>query len=210
METLSPSSDRIGAALRALRRAHSAEAGDQTSLAIKCLQAVIAELAADGVSAEDLQPLADLEALVAGGAHAAASPSPSPSPAPSPSPSSNAAETKRDRRHSSAPSETLLARAAVLIDLLVRSGQDESEAAQSVMRRLMAAGVPAPARGGDSRGWRGLLEFRNTLLHGAGPEDARFEYRTFAREIDAIPPAERVSRVLDERLWDRRRTPRRA
>jgi len=69
METLSPSSDRIGAALRALRRAHSAEAGDQTSLAIKCLQAVIAELAADGVSAEDLQPLADLEALVAGGAH---------------------------------------------------------------------------------------------------------------------------------------------
>jgi len=58
----------------------------------------------------------------------------------------------------------LLARAAVLIDLLVRSGQDESEAAQSVMRRLMAAGVPAPARGGDSRGWRGLLEFRNTRM----------------------------------------------
>jgi len=198
METLSPSADRIGAALRALRRAYSAETGDKTSLAIKCLQAVIAELEADGVSAEDLQPLADLEGLVAGGEHAAASPSPSPSPT----------EPERDRRHSSAPSETLLARAAVLIDLLVRSGQDESEAAQSVMRRLMAAGVPAPARGGDSRGWRRLLEFRHMLLHGGGPEDAKLEYRIFAREIDAIPPAERVSRVLDERLWDRRRNPR--
>ncbi|HUU25446.1 MAG TPA: hypothetical protein VMW68_07790 [Methyloceanibacter sp.] len=200
METLSPSADRIGAALRALRRAYSAEAGDKTSLSIKCLQAVIAELEADGVSAEDLQPLADLEGLAAGGVGAAASPSSSTSP--------SATETKRDRRHSSAPSETLLARAAVLIDLLVRSGQDESEAAQSVMRRLMAAGVPAPARGGDSRGWRRLLEFRHTLLHGGGPEDAKFEYRTFAREIDAIPAAERVSRVLDERLWDRRRKPR--
>src|SRR5665811_1575733 len=125
METLSPSADRIGAALRALRRAYSAETGDKTSLAIKCLQAVIAELEADGVSAEDLQPLADLEGLVAGGEHAAASPSPSPT------------EPERDRRHSSAPSETLLARAAVLIDLLVRSGQDESEAAQSVMLSLI-------------------------------------------------------------------------
>src|SRR5665811_2522909 len=115
METLSPSADRIGAALRALRRAYSAETGDKTSLAIKCLQAVIAELEADGVSAEDLQPLADLEGLVAGGERSAASPSPSPSPSPS------ATETKRDRRHSSAPSETLLARAAVLIDLLVLS-----------------------------------------------------------------------------------------
>jgi len=206
METLSPSADRISAALRALRRAYSAETGDKTALAIKCLQAVIAELEADGVSAEDLRPLADLEGLVARGERRAASPSPSPSPSTSTSPSPT--ETKRDRRHSSAPSEILLARAAVLIDLLVRSGQDENEAAQSVMRRLMAAGVPAPARGGDSRGWRRLLEFRHTLLHGGGPEDAKHEYRIFAREIDAIPPAERVSRVLDERLWDRRRKPR--
>jgi hypothetical protein len=201
METLSPSSERIGAALRALRRAYAAEAGDKTSLSIKCLQAVIAELEADGVSAEDLQPLADLEGLVAGGERRAAA-------TPSASPSADGGVPQRDRRHSSAPSGTLLARAAVLIDLLVRAGQDESEAAQSVMRRLMAAGVPAPAQGGDSRGWRRLLEFRHTLLHGGGPEDAKHEYRSFAQDIDAIPPAERVSRVLDERLWDRRRTPR--
>lgn len=102
----------------------------------------------------------------------------------------------------------MLARASVIIDLLVKAGQDESEAAQNVMRRLIAVGVPAPARGGDSRGWQRLLEFRNILLNGGGPEDAKYEYKTFTRELEAIPPAERVSRVLNKRLWDRRRTPR--
>ncbi len=114
----------------------------------------------------------------------------------------------RDRRYGSAPSPILLARAAAVIDLLVKAGQDESEAAQSVMRRLVAAGVPPPEKGGDARGWRRLLEWRNSLLHGVGPEDAKHEYRSFARELEAIPPAERAKRVLDERLWDRRRTPR--
>ena len=171
------------------------------ALGLKCLQAVVAELAADGVAPEDLQPLADLQGRLARRESDSAGPAPGPSAAPT--------ETKRDRRHGTPPSPTLLARAAVIIDLLVRAGQDEAEAAQTVMRRLMAAGVPAPARGGDSRGWRRLLEYRHTLLHGGGTEDAKFEYRAFAREIEAIPPAERVSRVLDERLWDRRRAPRR-
>jgi len=208
MEAHSPSADRIGAALRALRRTHSDDAGDAAALGLKCLQAVVAELAADGVSAEDLQPLADLQGRLARRQSDSAGSVSGPSAAPT----SSAAPigTKRDRRHGTAPSPTLLARAAVIIDLLVRAGQDEAEAAQTVMRRLMAAGVPAPARGGDSRGWRRLLEHRDTLLHGGGTDDAKLEYRAFAREIEAIPPAERVSRVLDDRLWDRRREPRRA
>jgi hypothetical protein len=200
MEALSPSADRIGAALRALRRTHSEDPGDQAALGLKCLQAVIAELSSEGLSPEDLQPLTDLQTLV----DRRAPPAPAPAPSASPQP----VAVQRDRRHGTAPSNTLLARASVIIDLLVRAGQDESEAAQNVMRRLMASGVPAPARGGDSRGWRRLLEFRHTLLHGGGPEDAKYEYRAFARELDAIPPAERVNRVLSERLWDRRRGPR--
>ena len=194
MEANSPAADRIGAALRALRRTHSDDPGDKAALGIKCLQAVVAELTSEGVSPEDLQPLTDLQAVLA----------------PREPASSDARETKRDRRRSTAPSQTLLARASVVIDLLVRAGQDEPAAAQSVMRRLMLSGVPAPERGGDSRGWRRLLEFRDTLLHGGGTEEAKIEYQAFARELDAIPPADRVTRVLDERLWDRRREPRRA
>jgi hypothetical protein len=192
METLSPSADRMGAALRALRETHTAEDGDITVLGAKCLRAVIAQLAADGVSTDDLQPLVDLQTRLDG------TWKPQPGPV----------AMQRDRRHKSAPSPVLLARAAAVIDLLVKAGQDESEAAQSVMRRLVIAGVPPPEKGGDARGWRRLLEWRNSLLHGAGPEDARHEYRTFTRELEEIPPAERVQRVLDEKLWDRRRAPR--
>ena len=187
METPSPSVDRIAAALRALRQTQ--DAGDTTSLGLKCLRAVIAQLAGEGIPPEDLQPLVDLEAHLDGAKQSAQS----------------EPETLRDRRHSSAPSSTLLARAAAVIDLLVKGGQDESEAAQTVMRRLVVAGVPPPTQGGDARGWRRLLEWRNMLLHGAGPDDAKFEYQAFTRELEAIPPAERVKRVLDERLWDRRR-----
>jgi len=191
METASPSADRIGAALRALRDTHSVEDGDVAALGAKCLRAVITQLAADGVRAEDLQPLVDLQGHLGAGKRV--------------QPQS---PVECDRRFGSAPSPILLARAAAVIDLLVKAGQDESEAARSVMRRLVAAGVPPPEKGGDARGWRRLLEWRNSLLHGVGPEEAKHEYRTFAREFEAIPPAERAQRVLDERLWDRRRKPR--
>jgi hypothetical protein len=193
METFSPSADRIGAALRALRDTHATEDGDVAALGAKCLRAVITQLAADGVSADDLRPLVDLQIHLGDMRK-------SPQPIP-------AAKT-RERRHSSAPSPVLLARAAAVLDLLVKSGQDESEAAQAVMRRLVVAGVPPPTKGGDARGWRRLLEWRNSLLQGFGPEDALHEYRTFSRELEEIPPGERVQKVLEGKLWDRRRTPR--
>ena len=190
METVSPSADRIGAALRALRKMHGQDPEDKASLGIKCLHAVITQLAAEGVSAEDLQPLADLDSLVRDSKTKPVTPS------------------QRERRRSLAPSPILLARAAAVIDLLVKSGQEESEAAQAVMRRMVIAGVPPPTQGGDARGWRRLLEWRNHMLQGFGPDDTIQEYKAFAREIEAIPPGERVARVLDERLWDRRRSPR--
>jgi hypothetical protein len=190
MQTISPSADRLGAALRALRQTHTQDGDDKASLGAKCLHVVIAELAAEGVSQEDLKPLADLEAFLAS------------------LKTQGDGETRRNRRRGSSPSSIFLARIAAVVDLLVKAGYDESEAAQLVMRRLIAAGVPPPAQGGDARGWRRLLESRTEIVHGIGPEEVRQEYQAFTREIEAIPASERVKRVLDERLWDRRRKPR--
>jgi hypothetical protein len=196
MEALSPSADRIGAALRALRMTHTAEAGDVAALGAKCLRALIAELSAEGVSSEDLQPLVDLEAHLGGAKE---------QPQDQPEAREQPADPHRDRRRGASPSVVVLARAAAVIDLLVKAGYDESEAAQTIMRRMVAAGVPPPLRGGDARGWRRLLEWRNGIMHGVGSEEAKLEYQAFSREIDSIPANERVKRVLDERLWDRRR-----
>jgi hypothetical protein len=62
---LSPSANRISAALRALRQVYADSAVDKAVLGLKCLQAVMSELAADGVPADDLKPLADLKTLIA-------------------------------------------------------------------------------------------------------------------------------------------------
>jgi hypothetical protein len=189
MQTVSPSVDRIGAALKALRRAHGADepGGDPVALGAKCLHAVVAQLAEEGVPQEDLQPLNDLEERIR----------------------EFMAQTQgvgvANRRKQRPPSDLLLARGAAVIDLLIKAGADENEAAQTVMRRLVAAGVPPPKQGGDARGWRRLLEWRAALLQGCGSSEAQQEYRDFTREIDAIPADQRVRKVLDEQLWDRRR-----
>jgi len=192
MRTLTPSVDRLGAALRALRRIHARElvSGDKNSLGAQCLHVVIIQLAEEGLRQEDLQPLIDLETSLrqqqAQGQRGGAA----------------------NRRKGRAPSDNLLARAASVIDLLVKAGSDEGEAAQMVMRRLIAAGVPAPQQGGDARGWKRLLSWRADLSHGLGSAEAREEYQDFTRELETIPANERVKRVLDEQLWDRRQKPR--
>lgn len=188
MHPRSPSVDRIGAALKALRQthAHDLHPEEKLSLGVKCLHAVTAQLAEEGLPKKDLQPLIDLEArlrqMLAPGQ-----------------------ETAPNRRKRRAPSEALLARTSALIDLLIKGGSKEAEAAQLVMRRLMRAGIPPPKKGGDARGWKRLLEWRTDLGNGLVSDAARQEYLDFTREIEAIPPAERVQRVLDWRVWDRRR-----
>jgi hypothetical protein len=189
MQTSSPTIDRIGAALRALRRAYGPESDKKDSLPLgaKCLGAVVAQLAEEGLPQEDLQPLVELEArleqLMA----------------------QSQGQGIANRRRQLPPSELLLARGAAVIDLLIKGGADESEAAQMVMRRLMAVGVPPPKQGGDARGWKRLLEWRTALGHRLVSNEAQREYQEFNREIEAIPAEQRVARVLDERLWDRRR-----
>jgi hypothetical protein len=188
MDTLTPSADRIGAALKALRQTHSPVGGgeDELALGAKCLRAVAAQLAEEGVPKVDLQPLFELETRL----NQMLAP---------------AAKKGANQRRRLPPSEALLARVSALIDLLIKGGSDEAKAARTAMRRLVASGVPAPAKGGDARGWKRLLEWRTNLANGLVSEAARQEYLDFTSEIEQIPPAEREQRVLDERLWDRRR-----
>jgi hypothetical protein len=191
MQTLSPSADRIGAALKALRQTHAQDGGeDRLALGVKCLHVLIAQLAEEGVPQQDLQPLVELEASLGELKER------------------SEGKSAANRRKGRPPSEALLARASAIIDLLIKAGDDEARAAQAVMRLLMAAGVPPPQQGGDVRGWRRLLEWRTDLQHGLVSAEAQHEYQDFTHELDAIPPGERVKRVVDEQLWDRRRRPR--
>lgn len=64
MDHISPSANRISAALRALRQVYADTVVDKSVLGLKCLQAVTVKLAADGVTADDLKPLAELETLI--------------------------------------------------------------------------------------------------------------------------------------------------
>jgi hypothetical protein len=102
----------------------------------------------------------------------------------------------------------VLARVAAVIDVLVKAGYEEGEAAQTLMRRMLAVGVAAPLKGGDARGWKRLLGWRAAVSHGLGSAEARHEYQAFTQELEAIPARERIKRALDEQLWDRRQKPR--
>ncbi len=192
MQTLAPSVDRLGAALRALRQVHECEpeSADKTALGAQCLHVLIAQLTEEGLPQEDLQPLIDLEASLR---------------QPKAQAPGGSASNRRKRRP---PSEGLLARVAAVIDLLVKGGSDDGEAAQMIMRRLIAAGVPPPQKGGDARGWKRLLEWRTDLSRGLASVEAQAEYEDFTRQLEAIPANDRLKRVLDEQLWDRRRKPR--
>jgi hypothetical protein len=197
MQMPPPPVDRLGAALRALRQAYAGGSAteDKTALGAKCLHVLIAQLAQEGIAQEDLQPLIDLETgieALKSQAQEALKPQAQVDSAP-------------DRRRQRPPSDMFLARVAATIDLLVKGGYDEAEAAQLITRRMLAAGVPPPEKGGDARGWKRLLVWRENLSHGIGSRDAKEEYRDFTREIETIPAPERLQRVLDERLWDRRR-----
>jgi hypothetical protein len=180
--------DRLGARLRELRLRqahHAANGAEKLLLGAECLSAVVRGLAEEGLKRDDLQPLLDLAAELREQVPAA---------------SAMCAETRAERP----PTDAMLARVAAVIDLLVKAGYDDEKAAQLIMRKLMAAGVAPPA-GGDARGWKRLLFWRADLSFGLASPEAKDEYRVFTRELETIPPRERVRRVLEEQLWDRRR-----
>ncbi len=106
-----------------------------------------------------------------------------------------------------APSDAILARAAVVIDLLTLDGKLEDAAAQVVTRKLLLAGINPPAEGGDARGYMRLVEWRQRLRQGRVSDGAIAEYERFRASIEDIPLRDRLNRVLTERLWDRRAAP---
>lgn len=183
--------ERLGARLRELRLRqphHAANCSERLLLGAECLSAVVRGLAEEGLRREDLQPLLDLAAELREHIPPAALAAP-------------------ETRGAMPPTDAMLARVAAVIDLLVKAGYDEEKGAQLIMRKLMAAGV-APPPGGDARGWKRLLFWRADLSFGLASPEAKEEYRDFTRELETIPPGERVRRVIEEQLWDRRRPPR--
>jgi diguanylate cyclase (GGDEF)-like protein len=115
---------------------------------------------------------------------------------------------RNERRKGEPPSDSLLARICAVIDLLVASGMSEEGAAQVMTRRMIAVGVSAPKKGHAPTGWKRLLAWKAELQDGLSAQGALDEYRDFAAQIDRIPPQERVERVLEDELWNRRRRPR--
>lgn len=182
VQTTAIDTERLEAALKAVKKALASDV-PSTTLGVKCLDVVIEHLREDGISEDALQPLADLKTLV----------------------ESRGVSSAQNRRKNHPPSDALLARVSAIIDLLVKAGFEENEAAQTMMRRLLAVGVQPPPQGGDARGWRRLLEWRSHLLHGIVSAEAKAEYEAFSEELEAIPASERIKVVLDSNPWDRRR-----
>ena len=116
---------------------------------------------------------------------------------------SQAPRPRRERRGGAPPSDALLARLSAVVDLLVDSGLSEEGAARLMIDRIVSAGVFVPKVG--SARWLDLLAWRTELRNGAAWEDVIQEYEEFAALIRAIPPHERVDRVLKDDLWDQRR-----
>jgi hypothetical protein len=89
--------------------------------------------------------------------------------------------------------------AAAYIDALA-AVSDESAAAQTLARKLIALGYDLPKQGGDTRGWKRLLLWRDNLARGLMPADMRETYQralTFARKH---PTTVDVKAALDHTL----------
>jgi hypothetical protein len=120
-----------------LRESHDTDGKDKASLGVECLALVIRQLVEEELAKEDLQPLIELEAVLRQ--------------------QQSGGSARERRRRGRAPSEAMLARVTVVIDLLVKAGYGEAVAAQLIIRKLLAAGVAPPRQGGDARSWKRLL-----------------------------------------------------
>ncbi len=171
----------LASTLRLLRESGRRSGRREPLIGLDCLAAVIEYLRASGLGGDDLKPLIGLEEAL----HTRTKPP--------------------ERRKGALPSDEMLARACAVLDLFIKLGKSEEQAAQSTVRMLLANRIQPPPQGGDARGWRRLLIWRNKLLQGCATPQALEEYKFFAEELENIPPGERVQRVLEEKLWDRRR-----
>ena len=88
---------------------------------------------------------------------------------------------------------------AALIDVLAIV-TDESAAAQALARKLVALGYQLPKQGGDTRGWKRLLLWRDQLARGLMPADLREVYERTLKFARKNPTALDLKAALDYAL----------
>jgi hypothetical protein len=106
--------------------------------------------------------------------------------------SPQAAEALADERDH----RPIYAVAAAYIDVL-SAVSDESAAAQALARKLIALGYDLPKQGGDTRGWKRLLVWRDNLARGLMPADMRETYERALKFARKHPTAVDVKGALD-------------
>lgn len=89
--------------------------------------------------------------------------------------------------------------AAAYIDVL-SAVSDESAAAQTLARKLVALGYDLPKQGGDTRGWKRLLLWRDNLARGLMPADMRETYERALKFVRKHPNTLDVKAAFDHAL----------
>jgi hypothetical protein len=91
--------------------------------------------------------------------------------------------------------------AAAYIELL-SAVSDESAAAQTLARRLIALGYELPKQGGDTRGWKRLLVWRDNLARGLMSADMRETYDRALKFARKHPNTVDLKAALDHALGE--------
>jgi hypothetical protein len=89
--------------------------------------------------------------------------------------------------------------AAAYIDVLAITS-DESAAAQTLARKLVALGYDLPKQGGDTRGWKRLLVWRDNLARGLMPADMRETYQHALKFARKDPSGVDLKAALDHAI----------
>jgi hypothetical protein len=85
---------------------------------------------------------------------------------------------------------------AAYIDVLALTS-DEAAAAQTLARKLVALGYELPKQGGDTRGWKRLLLWRDQLVRGHMPAELHDIYERALKFARKAPAALDVKAALD-------------
>ena len=89
--------------------------------------------------------------------------------------------------------------AAAYLDVLTVVS-DESAAAQTLARKLIALGYDLPKQGSDTRGWKRLLLWRDNLARGLMPMDMREIYERALKFARKHPTTVDLKAALDHAL----------
>jgi hypothetical protein len=89
--------------------------------------------------------------------------------------------------------------AAAYIEVLT-AVSDESAAAQTLARKLIALGYELPKQGGDTRGWKRLLLWRDNLARGLIPADLCDVYERALKFARKQPTTVDVKAALDDAM----------